>query len=123
MRHPIKLQIKQRRPFGNDWVRFWPVDKILLDNGSIFKTEAQLCLYIYKNFGVGRYQILAWQKKYEGFWLFWLGDIVENGFVRDIKKNKEVEKLKGEFHRAKTFDEKSVIEEEINMEKNFEELT
>lgn len=123
MRNSIKLLIKQRRPFGHDWVRFYDVDKILIDDSSILKTEGQLCYYIYKKFGVGRYQILAWQKGHEGFWMYWLGDIMENGFIRDIRKNKELDNLKGEFHSAKTFEEKRNVEEMIDVEREIGEIT
>lgn len=114
--------IKIRKPFGNDWVRYWPVDRIMLDNNSKIKNESQLAYYIYKKHGQGRFQILAWQKGYEGFWLYWLGDIMQNGFIRDKNKNKELDKLKFEFNKAGTFEEKSDIEEEMSMEREINEL-
>ena len=118
----IKIQIKRRRPFGYSWVRFEIVDKLLLESDSIIQTEAQLCKYMLDKFGLGRYQILAWQKGYEGFWLFWLGDILPNGFMRDKDKNKEVEKLKKEFKKAGTYEEKAQIEQEIEFEKDMFKL-
>lgn len=122
MKHPIKIQIKKRRPFGYDWVRFEEVDRLLLDEDSIIKTEAQLCKYMYDRFGAGRYQILAWQKGYEGFWMFWLGDIYENGFCRDIRKNKELDKLKVEHVKAKSYEEKADIEEEMQFEREINKI-
>ena len=121
--HPIKLIIKKRRPFGVDWVRFWEVERILLAHQYIFKSEAQFANYIHKRHGVGRYQVLAWQKGYEGFWMFWLGDIFDDGFVRDKKKNKELDKLKTEFNKTADFEEKRDIEEEINFSKEMYELS
>lgn len=116
--NPIKLQIKRRRPFGFSWIRYEICDKILLEPDSIIQTEAQLCKYIFDKFGVGRYQGLAWQKKYEGFWLFGMWNILSNGFIRDKDKNKEVERLKKEFKKAETYDEKAQIEQDIEFEKD-----
>ena len=122
MRHPIKIIINKNVPLGYSWTRYKGVDRILLDDSGVIKTEAQLCFYIYKKHGEGRYQLLAWQKKFSGFWMFWLGNIYENGFIRDIRKNKEAAKLKVEFDKAKTYEEKEMIEEEIQFEKEvFEE--
>lgn len=122
MMHPIKLQIKIRRPFGNDWVRFYEVDRMLIDSNCFIKTEAQLAYYIYKKHGIGRYQVLAWTKGHEGFWMYWLGDLYENGFIRDKRKNKNLDKLKGDFNKAKTYEEKVEVEEEMTFEREINEI-
>lgn len=114
---PIKVMIKQLRPLGRDWVKYTEVDRILITGNPPITSEARLCYYIYKKFGVGRYQLLAWQKGHEGFWMFWLGDITDNGFLRDRGKNKELDRLKKEHDKARSYDEKSDIEEEIQFEK------
>ena len=117
MKHPIKVMIKKCRPFGYNWIRYEEVDRILLDNNGPIKTEAQFAYYIYRKFGTGRYQCLAWQKGYEGFWLFWLGDIYDNGFFRDIRKNKEIERLKDDWKKASSYEEKEEIETDIQFYK------
>ena len=116
---PIKLHVKKPKPTRGDWSFYREINggRLLITDNSSIKTEADLCLYIYRRWGTGRYQVIAWQKGHEGFWLFWLGDIYENGFLRDTHKNKEVEKLQKEFDKAQTYEEKAEIEEEITMEK------
>ena len=117
MKHPVKIQINRNVPLGYSWTRYKPLDKFLLETDSIIKTEAQLAYYIYKKHGPGRYQLLAWQKGYEGFWLFWLGDIMDNGFVRDLNKNKALDKLKQSLNKAQTYEEKAEVEDEMQFEK------
>lgn len=116
---PIKLIIRKLEPMGYSWARQKIHGKVILHNSCPIRTEAQLCYYLYLVYGPGRFYIQAWQKGHEGFWVYWLGEITESGFCRDRIKNKELDKLKGEFHRAKTFEEKLAIEEEINQEKDF----
>jgi hypothetical protein len=113
--------IKKRYPFGYDWIRYHEVDRMLLD-GNIIQTEAQLAYYIYRKFGEGRYQILAWQKGHEGFWLFWLGDIYHNGFIRDKNKNKDLEKLKEKFEKANSYEDKEDIEDEMEFQREMFEI-
>ena len=116
MRKPIKIHIKIRKPLGINWVRFHIVEKLILEANGPIQTEAQLCYYMYKNFGPGRFQIIAWQKGHEGFWLFWLGNLYVNGFERDRNRSKETEKLKKALIKADSFEEKQDIEEEIETE-------
>ena len=97
MIYPVKICIKKSGPVGRNWVRFKQVDKILLAPNSSIKTENELCKYIYKKFGEGRYLLLAFQKKYKGFWCFWIGNIFENGFIRDLRKNKDLEQVKRNY--------------------------
>lgn len=122
MRNPIKLHIKLRRPFGQTWVRFYPVEKLLIDNNCPIQSEAQLMHYIFQRHGPGRYQILAWQKGHEGFWLFWLGDLYENGFMKDINKNKEMDRLEKLHSRAKSYEERQDIEDEMDFEKELNRI-
>lgn len=123
MRNPIKLIIKYKKEYSPNWRRFEPCDKIIIDDNSSIKTEAQLCNYIYLKHGEGRFMVLAWQKGVKGLWCFWLGWIKANGFIRDLGKNKELEKLKVELQKANKsqvdYDERELIEEEIDMEREF----
>jgi hypothetical protein len=105
---------------SENWKRFKEVDKILVDNMSPIKSESQLCKYIYDKFGEGRYMVLAWQKGIEGFWCFWLGFIQENGFVRDLSKNKELEAAKKALFKANQqkidYEERQMLEEDLDLE-------
>ena len=96
--------------------------QILLEENGVIKTEAQLCYYMYKKFGSGRFSCLGFKKGIRGFWLFWLGNLYENGFIRDKNKNVELEKLKEEFTKAKTYEEKEDIEEEMSFEKDIHQI-
>jgi hypothetical protein len=117
LKHPLKLIIKRKVIYSEHWKRFEPVDKIIIDNFSYIKTEADLCKYIYERHGEGRYMVLAWQKGVEGFWCFWLGFLYPNGFIRDINKNKELENLKAGLAKAKSYEEREEVEEEMNFER------
>lgn len=97
LRHPIKIIIQKSRPVGRDWQRFRSIDKIILTNNSSIKHESDLCKFIYRKFGEGRYMLLAFQKKYKGFWCYWIGTIYSNGYVRETRKNKELEKIKQNY--------------------------
>ena len=122
MRNPMKLLIKRPRPLGMDWTQYVEVGKLLLDNDCSLKTEAQFAHWLFNNWGEGRYQVLAWQKGYEGFWLFWLGNVTESGFMRDKRKNKDVEQLKGKMYIAESQEEKQDLEEEIEMNRELWEM-
>ena len=112
-----KLRIMKKFEISSTWRRFKEVDKIIIDKYSTIKTERQLCYYIYKRFGEGRYMILAWKKGQEGFFRFWLGFIQENGFIRDISRDREVQQLERQFKRAETAEEKDDIQEDISFTK------
>lgn len=121
MKHPIKLIIKKPKQTKGDWAFYREVERIVIEERGPIKTEAQLCYYIYRKHGVGRYQIVAFQNGHKGFWLFWLGNLYENGFLRDMNKNKDLEKLKNNFNNAQNYEEKSEIDEEIQFTKDFYE--
>lgn len=123
MKHPIKLIIQRKVIYSEEFKRFFTVDRLLLTDDSPIKTEAQLAYHIFKNFGVGRYMCLAFQKGNWGFWNFWIGYIMENGFIRDLRKNKEFEKLQNELRKAQTYEERESIEEDMNLEKEINEET
>lgn len=110
----IKLRIMKKIQYSSNWKRFVEVDKIIIDKFSPIKTEANLCYYIYRRFGEGRYLVLAWKRGHEGFWRFWLGFIQDNGFIRDISKDREMEQLQKQYVVAKSEDEKDNIQEDIN---------
>ncbi len=122
MQYPIKLHIKIRRPFGRDWVRYFLLEKLLIEQNGPIRTEQQLMTYIHNRHGTGRFQIIAWAKKHEGFWLFWNGDLYDNGFIRDISKNKELERLQKQHVHAKTYEERQDIEEEMAFEKEISQI-
>ena len=122
MRNPLKLRIMKKIEYSPTWKRFVECDKIMVDNYSPIKTEAQLCKYIFEKHGDGRFMVLAWQKGVEGFWCFWLGFMRENGFIRDVGKNKELANLRNELKsRTVDYEERELIEEEIDMEKRYTE--
>lgn len=121
MRHPIKLWIKKKIIHNEHWKRFEPCCWLLLDDNSAIQTEAQLCYYIYRRFGEGRYMCLAFQRGHEGFWLFFLGNLYDNGFIRDLRKNKELNKAKTELMKANqqgiSYEERQLLEEDIDLER------
>ena len=118
MKHPLKIIIKKPKQTRGDWAFYREVGRILIEENGPIKTEAQLCHYIYRMFGEGRYQCLAWQKGHEGFWLFWLGNLHDNGFIRETDKNKELNKLKKDFDKASSYEEKRDIEEDMDFERD-----
>jgi hypothetical protein len=111
----IKLLIEKRFPTRGDWMRYREVGRVQIDtDSSVIKTEKQICKYIFDRFGDGNYKVIAWTKGYEGFWLFWIGDIMEQGFIRNVRKNnKEIEYWKDEWNKADSYEEKESIEEII----------
>ena len=120
----IKLMIKKFRVIGvnfargaGDWGRYYTMEKMIMKTEVDFKTEAELMKYIYTKYGEGRFQILAWEMGHEGFWLYWMGNLYHNGFIRDKSRNKEMEKLKGELMKATDHDEREMISEEIDFER------
>jgi hypothetical protein len=128
LRNPIKLMIQKKHRFSESFARWYTQEKMLLDDHSSIKTEAQLCGYMYRKYGAGRFMVLAYQKGYSGFWCFWLGEIFRNGFVREGKKNVEADKLQSQLktNKSLSYEERENIEEEIadyremnQMEKRF----
>lgn len=83
----IKLLISKKKIFDDKgWNRYYKMDFIEVDTGINIFTEAELIFYIYRRFGTGRYMVRAFAKKHEGFWIYWIGDIYDNGFIRDRRK-------------------------------------
>lgn len=117
MKHPIKLNIYKLGKTRGDWVRYHLSEKMLLDDYSLIQTEAQLCSYMFHKYGVGRYKIDAFQKGRKGLWIFWIGYLYPNGFVRDINKNREVERLQKQIARTKSYEERQELEEELQFER------
>lgn len=115
----IKLSIKKLKVFSHSFTRYYTVENILIDTNRDFKTEAQFCYYIYLKHGTGRYLVLAFKKGKSGFWKYWNGDILDNGFVREKDKNKELDNLQKELHKATDYEEREIIEEEIDFEREF----
>jgi|PlaIllAssembly_1097288.scaffolds.fasta_scaffold00014_12 hypothetical protein len=117
MKHPIKLLIYKLGKTKGDWVRYHLAEKMLLDDYSPIQTEAQLCSYMFHKYGQGRFKIDAFQKGRKGLWIFWIGYLYPNGFVRDISKNKEIDRLQKALARAKSYEEQEEIREEMQFER------
>lgn len=107
----------QKFDVGYNWKRFKEVDRMIIEKGNDNLTEADLCKYIYSKFGEGRFMILAWKPRHEGFFCFWLGNLYSNGFIRDVNKNKDLSKLKEEAARAKSYEEREMLEEDMDFER------
>jgi len=122
LRNPLKLRIMKKFEISSNWRRFKEVGKIIIDNNSVIKSEAQLCKYMYDHWGEGRMMILCWQKGQEGFFRYFLGNLYPNGFIRDIDKSKELEKLKTELSKAGSYDEREQIAEEIDFERDITQI-
>jgi len=121
MRHPLKLQVQQKKVFSESFNRYYNVEKLLVD-GNMIKTEAQLCGYLFRKHGKGRYKIVAWQKGHKGWWMFWIGNLHANGFIRDQRKNVEMDKLQQELKKAKTYEDRDVIEQDLEIEREIHEI-
>lgn len=119
----IKLSISKSFPTRTYWTRQRTIGKLIILPGVSISTEAELCRYIFNTYGEGRYHIVAWQKGLRGFWLYWLGNINEQGFIRDKRKNKELDKLKGELVKKDlSYEERENIEEEMNFSKEINKI-
>lgn len=91
-------------------------------NASFIKTEKQLCKFIYDSFGPGEYRVIAHLKGRKGSWTFWKGKIDDLGFSferREIVNNREITKLSKELNTVESEDEKQIIKEDIEFEKEF----
>lgn len=95
--------------------RYYLLEKILI-TGQGIQTERELCKYLLETHGPGRFFLRAWQKGYEGFWVYWLGQINVDGFVRDARVNKEMKELREDYRSAEG-EEKEWVGELIDMEK------
>lgn len=116
----LKLCVQKRTDFktrNGIFKKYVECEKLILDDYSSIKNEAQLCDYLFRRHGEGRYQILMWTKGQEGFICFWLGWLLPNGFCRDLKKNRELEILKQELNNADSYEEREEIEEEMQFER------
>jgi len=96
---PVKLWIKKQIETRPGWWHYVPQFWLLLDDYCGINNETDLCKYIYQKCGQGRYLVLAWQKGYEGFWCFWLGNLYDNGYFRDINKNTYIERMNKQFQK------------------------
>lgn len=117
----LKLLIRKLKVFNERFTRYYSVEHLQVDTEKHFTTEGQLAYYIYLKHGTGRFIVLAFKKGKKGFWKYWNGDILDNGFVRDKDKNKEMDTLKKELHQAKSYEERENIEEEIDLEREIKQ--
>lgn len=89
-------------------------------------TEKQFCDWIYKIYGPGEYLVKAWKNGHKGVWIFWRGIINEEGFMFYQKQNnstKAINKLKDKLAVANDEDERAMIIEDINLEKEFKDVS
>lgn len=96
----IEKVVTRQDRHGNDFNRFENVHpKVLrLDDMKEIKTERDLLLFIYNNWGPGVYHIIGYAKGREGFWSFWKGEITNGGWIffqqqYNRKEVKEWEKM------------------------------
>lgn len=123
----IKLIIKKKIAR-----RYEVIDKILITSYSPLKTEAQLADFILKKHGLDRYLITqyhqstnrrkVWKngrivlKKISENWSWYL-NLYDNGWIRERSLNNEVVRLEKQLYSASDFEERQMIEEEIELEK------
>ncbi len=114
--NPLKLRILKKFELNYGWKRNIQIDKIVIDQSSPIRTEGNLMHYVYSKHGCGRFLILCNQKKIQGFWKFWLGWCNENGYIRDINKNKDLERAKIALAKAKQED-RETFQEDVELER------
>ena len=87
------IMIKKKKIFNDmGWNRYYGTFKINLNEVGIL-TEAQLCRFILDNFGEGKFMVFAWMKGHKGFWVFWKGEIFNNGFIFEKKKGVDTDDI------------------------------
>ena len=125
-----KILIQRRKTLDkNLHYRYYKVHSqptLNLNDMPFINTEAQLCRFIFDNFGVGRYRVHGFVKGHSGFWTLWLGDITNQGFTFDNRKigeSGDVLKLKKELEEVQDEEEKKWIKEEIELEKKVKRVT
>lgn len=118
-----KILVQRRKNYDDKgWGRYYTQIKLDL-NISNFITEAQLLWFIYRNYGGGRYKIMAFLKGRKGFYVFWKGDINEKGYEFDMKRMEEVKEykeLQKEYEESEDEIEKSMIKEDMRNERDFQ---
>lgn len=90
--------------FRSDWTKKITVDyvqsplifKNISNNGPIH-TDAQFAFWIYKQFGVGEYFVMAWKMGRKGWWNFMKVLCQADGFMRLPKKETQIDKEKREL--------------------------
>jgi len=95
-----------------------------ISNQGPIHTDAQFAFWIYKQFGVGEYYIMAWKMGKKGFWNFMKVLCQEDGYMRlaiketSIDKEKrelavEYRKLNRQYSKSGDDQEKEELREEI----------
>lgn len=108
MRDP-KLNIKKKKILNKQGhYRFYTVEMLRLDETEI-KTEKELLWYIYQNHGDGEYLLIGHAKGKKGCWVFWRGDITEQGFL--FYKKRYNRKAVEEWDELKEGDDDPEIDE------------
>jgi hypothetical protein len=80
------------------------------------RTERQLVYFIYSNWGPGTYYVTAFLKGREGSWVFWKGDMNEDGWIFENKnyKDPDVKQVENEIARAQSEEEKDILQEDLD---------
>jgi hypothetical protein len=121
----VKLLIQKKfeidsvksRKYNNNWHRFRRVEQIIIDEFSPICTETDLAWYIYTRHGTGRFMITETHCGQRGFRIFWIGEILHQGFLRDKVENKELSNLKFDLKNTTSELERDDIEENMNFER------
>jgi len=90
------LLVQKKKYFASDFSRWYSLTKFNLSELPYIRTEAQFCLFLFRKYGEGRFMCLASVHGRRGFFVFWIGNIRSDGFVRDIKSSKWVGSLSDE---------------------------
>jgi hypothetical protein len=119
--NPLKLRIFKKFELAYGWKRNIEMGRLEINEFSSIKTEGQLMAWVSSRWGFGRFLILCNQRGHKNFWKFWLGWCSENGYVRDVNKNKDLERAKFALARAKEED-KETFQEEVDLERELSEV-
>lgn len=90
---------------GRSFGRWYSVGKATIEGQGLIKTEAQLCLFLKRKYGVGRFMVTAIRKGRKGLFVFWLGEIYKDGFTRDKKNSQWIESIETPYDSENYEDE------------------
>lgn len=87
--------------------------------------ELELVYFLRNNFGFGAYTVLAHKKRLNGSYIFWKGEISENGWIFTFKETlsgddkKDINMFQKQLYEAATPEEEQEIKTEIETTKQF----
>jgi hypothetical protein len=90
-----------------------------------FKTELELVSFLKSAYGNGEYTVLGHLKGRHGGFVFWKGEIRDEGWIFNIKSSftnqdiKEIEMFKQQLSKVEDYEEEKDIKEEIEFTKSF----